>query len=39
MKKLSTEGCLFFPELTETAENGNTGLWDISLGGDFLLQR
>ena len=39
MKKLSTEGCLFFPELTETVEFGNTGLWDISLGGDFLLQR
>ena len=39
MKKLSTEGCLFFPELTETVEFENTGLWDISLGGDFLLQR
>ena len=39
MKKLSTEGCLFFPELTETVEFENTGLWDISLGEVFLLQR
>ena len=39
MKKLSTEGCLFFPELTETVEFGNTGLWDISLEEVSLLQR
>lgn len=39
MKKLSIGGRLFFPELAETVENGNTGLWDISLGEVFLLQR
>ena len=39
MKKLSIGRCLFFPELAETAEFGNMGLWDISLGEVFLLQR
>jgi hypothetical protein len=39
MKKLSIGGRLFFPELTETAENGNTGLWDVFPGEVFLLQR
>ena len=28
-----------FLESSETAENGNTGLWDISLGEVFLSQR
>lgn len=32
MKKLLTEGFLFFLEFAETVEKGNTGLWDVFSG-------